>query len=94
MDRRTFIAAAGAMALAGAVRAQETDWAALEAAAKKEGQLVFYASFLGAQFQLDIMNTFTEQYGIPVTLLDVRAPELTERLRTEFATGRVAADVF
>jgi iron(III) transport system substrate-binding protein len=94
MDRRGFLASAAALALVGNARAQETDWAAVEAAAKAEGEVVFYASFLGAQFQLDIMNTFTEQYGIPVTLLDVRAPELSERIRTEFATGRVAGDVF
>lgn len=96
MDRRTFIAAAAAasLALSGVSYAQDTDWAAVEAAAKQEGELVFYASFLGAQFQLDIVNTFTEEYGIPVTLLDVRATELSERIRTEFATGRVAGDVF
>jgi ABC-type Fe3+ transport system substrate-binding protein len=95
MDRRTFIAAAGAsLAMIAGVQAQPTDWAAVEAAAKQEGELVFYASFLGAQFQLDIMNTFTEEYGIPVTLLDVRATELNERIRTEFATGRVAGDVY
>jgi len=96
MDRRTFVASGAAiMALAtGLATAQETDWAAVEAAAKQEGELVFYASFLGAQFQLDIMNTFTEEYGIPVTLLDVRATELSERIRTEYATGRVAGDVF
>lgn len=95
MDRRTFIAAAAAtMALSTSVYAQDADWAAIEAAAKQEGEVVFYASFLGAQFQLDIMNTFTEEYGIPVTLLDVRATELTERIRTEYATNRVAGDVF
>lgn len=95
MDRRTFIAtAAASLALAGTVSAQETDWAAVEQAAREEGGLVFYASFLGAQFQLDIMNTFTEEYGIPVTLLDVRATELSERIRTEYATNRVAGDVY
>lgn len=95
MDRRTFIAtAAASVALTGVGYAQDTDWAAVEAAAKEEGGLVFYASFLGAQFQLDIMNTFTEEYGIPVTLLDVRATELSERIRTEYATSRVAGDVY
>lgn len=96
MNRRIFMAsvAAAAIAFAPIAGAQETDWAAVEAAAKEEGEVVFYASFLGAQFQLDIMNTFTEEYGIPVTLLDVRATELSERIRTEFATGRVAGDVF
>ncbi len=96
MDRRIFMASVAAATLAfGSVAvAQETDWAAVEAAAKEEGEVVFYASFLGAQFQLDIMNTFTEEYGIPVTLLDVRATELSERIRTEYATGRVAGDVF
>ncbi|MGV3651118.1 MAG: ABC transporter substrate-binding protein [Devosia sp.] len=95
MDRRGFIAAAGAsLALAGVGYAQDADWAAIEQAARQEGGLVFYASFLGAQFQLDIMNTFTETYGIPVTLLDVRATELSERIRTEYATNRVAGDVY
>lgn len=77
------------------VKAQDADpeWQKVVEAAKEEGGVTFYASFLGADFQKEIVNTFTEEYGIPVTVLDVRAPELRERIRTEYATNRVAGDV-
>ncbi len=74
-------------------QAVDPEWQKVVDAAKKEGGVTFYASFLGADFQKQIVETFTEEYGIPVTVLDVRAPELRERIRTEHATGRVAGDV-
>ena len=85
-----------AFSLAQPAQAQTADaeWQKVVDAAKQEGGVTFYASFLGADFQKQIVETFTEEYGIPVTVLDVRAPELRERIRTEHATGRVVGDVF
>ena len=73
--------------------ARGEDDAALVAAAKAEGKLTFYTSFLGAQFHLAAIKSFEKKYGIPVELLDVRASELRERLRTEQAAGRFIGDV-
>jgi iron(III) transport system substrate-binding protein len=81
----------GAMSL-GAM-AQEVDDPELVAAAKKEGKLIFYTSFLGAPFHLAAIKSFEKKYGITVELLDVRASELRERLRTEQAAGRFIGDV-
>ena len=63
------------------------------AAAKKEGKVAFYTSFLGAKAHLDIIKTFEAKYGIGVELLDVRASEMTERIRTEQTSQRYIADV-
>ncbi len=76
----------------GAGRATEPD-VALVAAAKKDGKLVFYASFLGTKFHLEIIKGFERKYGIPVELLDVRASEMRERIRTEQTTGRFIGDI-
>jgi iron(III) transport system substrate-binding protein len=73
--------------------AQEVDDPVLVAAAKKEGKLTFYTSFLGAPFHLAAIKSFERKYGITVELLDVRASELRERLRTEQAAGRFIGDV-
>ena len=72
---------------------QEADDAALVAAAKAEGKLTLYTSFLGAPFHMSAIKSFEKKYGIAVELLDVRASELRERLRTEQATGRFIGDV-
>jgi iron(III) transport system substrate-binding protein len=76
----------------GAV-AQQADDPALVAAAKQEGKLTFYTSFLGAPFHHAAIKSFEKKYGITVELLDVRASELRERLRTEQAAGRFIGDV-
>ena len=73
--------------------AQQADDPELVAAAKKEGKLAFYTSFLGAPFHMAAIKSFEKKYGISVELLDVRASELRERLRTEQAAGRFIGDV-
>ncbi len=86
-----FAAMACAFGAPVATRAAEPD-AALVEAAKKEGKLVFYASFLGTKFHLEIIKGFEKKYGIPVELLDVRASEMRERIRTEQTTGKYLGD--
>jgi iron(III) transport system substrate-binding protein len=73
--------------------AQQADDPDLVGAAKKEGKLTFYTSFLGAPFHIAAIRSFEKKYGITVELLDVRASELRERLRTEQAAGRFIGDV-
>jgi iron(III) transport system substrate-binding protein len=62
-------------------------------AAKKEGKVSLYTSTLGGPFHVAVAKAFEKKYGIPVELLDVRASELRERVRTEQATGRFLGDV-
>jgi iron(III) transport system substrate-binding protein len=73
--------------------AQDADDPGLVAAAKAEGRVTFYTSFLGAPFHMAAIKSFEKKYGIQVELLDVRASELRERLRTEQAAGRFIGDV-
>jgi iron(III) transport system substrate-binding protein len=88
------VAAGIAAASIGVARAADEELPAdVIAAAKKEGKVAFYTSFLGAKAHLDIIKTFEAKYGISVELLDVRASEMTERIRTEQTSKRYIADV-
>jgi iron(III) transport system substrate-binding protein len=88
------IAAGIAAASMGTARAADQELPAdVVTAAKKEGKVAFYTSFLGARAHLDIIKTFEAKYGISVELLDVRASEMTERIRTEQTSKRYIADV-
>ena len=90
---RLFAAAlAAALCLAAAAIAQEAP-ASLVEAAKKEGRVVWYTSYVSPQLHELVKKNFERKYGIPVDLLNVRASELEERLRTEQAAGRFLADV-
>lgn len=62
-------------------------------AAKKEGTVTVYNSQLGAPNFVAVTESFEKKYGIKVGSLDVRASELTERLRSEQAAGRYLADI-
>ncbi len=87
------VAALVATSLVTTARADEDLPADVIAAAKKEGKVAFYTSFLGAKAHLDIIKMFEAKYGIPVELLDVRASEMTERIRTEQTSQRYIGDV-
>ncbi|WP_312015285.1 ABC transporter substrate-binding protein [Bradyrhizobium liaoningense] len=93
MRRVLSYVAAMVIACVVASTARGEDDAALVAAAKAEGKLTFYTSFLGAPFHLVAIKSFEKKYGISVEMLDVRASELRERLRTEQAAGRFIGDV-
>jgi ABC-type Fe3+ transport system substrate-binding protein len=71
----------------------QSDWDKVIAAAKKEGTVSVYHSQLGAPHFKTVINAFQTKYGIKVQDIDVRASELTERLRVEQTSGRYAADV-
>jgi iron(III) transport system substrate-binding protein len=86
------LALASALCLVGAAKAQEAP-AALVEAAKKEGRVVWYTSYVSPQLHDLVKKNFEKKYGIPVDLLNVRASELEERLRTEQSAGRFMADV-
>jgi iron(III) transport system substrate-binding protein len=85
--------AALVLGLAAGAQAQNAAWDKVVADGKKEGKVVFYASFIGAQWQYDIVKSFEAKYGIKAEVLDVRATELRERIRTEQVSGRYGGDV-
>ncbi|MEO3388465.1 extracellular solute-binding protein [Mesorhizobium sp. CAU 1741] len=77
----------------GASAQSSADWDAVVAAAKEEGTVTVYNSQLGSpQFQ-KVIDSFEEEYGITVQSMDVRASELSERVRTEQSAGRYLGDV-
>lgn len=84
------IAMVGAPAI-GATQAP--DWSKVAADAKAEGGLVLYTALVGAPSTKLIAKAFESRYGIPVQVLEARASELRERIRTEQAAGRYLGDV-
>ena len=74
------------------VHAQDA-WQGVVDAAKKEGNLVIYDMALGAPYFKAVLKSFEDKYGIPVESLDLRASELSERIRTEQSAGRYLGDV-
>jgi ABC-type Fe3+ transport system substrate-binding protein len=73
--------------------AQDVDWAKTVEQAKHEGKVVVYNSALGAPYYLAVIKAFEQKYGIQVETLDLRASEMTERIRAEQAAGRFLGDI-
>ena len=69
------------------------DWDKVVAAANAEGGLVLYTALLGVPSTNAIAKAFEAKYGIPVQVLEARASELRERIRTEQSAGRYLGDV-
>ena len=80
-------------AAAPAAAAPQSDWDAVVAAAKQEGKVVVYSGSVGVPDNVAVMKDFEKKYGIKVELLESRAAELRERLRTELSLNRPSADV-
>ncbi|MGE0797402.1 MAG: ABC transporter substrate-binding protein [Lautropia sp.] len=72
---------------------QSGDWDQVIAAAKREGTVVVYSGSVGVPDNVAVMKAFEAKYGIKVELLEARAAELRERLRTELSLNRPSADV-
>ena len=81
-----------ALASAGGVASAQSDWDKVVAEAKKDGKLVVYN---GTNFKIvrQLSDLFQKQYGIAVEVLDGRASEIRERIRTEQAAGRAIGDL-
>jgi iron(III) transport system substrate-binding protein len=73
-------------------QAQQSE-AALVEAAKKEGRVTYYTSYVSPALHEAVKKAFERKYGIPVDLLNVRASELEERIRTEQSANRFTGDV-
>lgn len=98
MQRLTVLIAGAAFALfasgmAGAqTPEQQAEWERVEAAAKEEGSVTLYSGQMGVPYHPEIARLFTERYGIQVEILEGRASEILERIRTEQTTNRVVGD--
>ena len=86
------VACVAGMVMPAHAQAQEP-WDAVVDAAKKEGKVVVYDMALGAPYFIAVLKSFEAKYGIPVESLDLRASELSERIRTEQSAGRYLGDV-
>jgi iron(III) transport system substrate-binding protein len=83
----------GMLCASGPSSAEVADWDKVVAAAKAEGGLVLYTALVGAPSTKAIAKAFEAKYGIPVQVLEARASELRERIRTEQSAGRYLGDV-
>lgn len=84
---------AGVFGLATAAAAQD-DWAAIEAAAKQEGKVVFYNAQAGWPQPIAAARAFEEKYGIRVDMLEgLRGAEIIERVRVEVTNNQPTGDV-
>ena len=95
LSRRSVLrlAALGALAPAPRAYAQDPEWAKVVEAAKKEGKVVVYNGAVGTPALPKVGAAFEARYGIRMELLEARASELRERIRTEQASGKVLGDV-
>ena len=71
----------------------DAEWKKVIEAAKKEGKVVVYNGAVGTPALPKAGAAFEAQYGIRFELLEARASELRERIRTEQAAGKVLGDV-
>ena len=99
LTRRTLLRLA-AVATVSAARAGpgpgagvDAEWKKLIEAAKKEGKVVVYNGAVGTPALPKAGAAFEAKYGIRFELLEARASELRERIRTEQAAGKVLGDV-
>jgi iron(III) transport system substrate-binding protein len=86
------LAAVLSLALAAPAVARDIDKALIDAA-KKEGKLVFYTSYVTPQMHAAVKDGFEKTFGIPVDLLNVRASEMNQRVQAEQSAGRFLGDI-
>ena len=74
-------------------QAPDAEWKKVIEAARKEGKVVVYNGAVGTPALPKVLAAFEGKYGIRTELLEARASELRERIRTEQAAGKVLGDV-
>jgi iron(III) transport system substrate-binding protein len=90
--RGSLIAAAVTLIATTAPAQTVPDWDAVIAAAKREGQVVVYSTYMSPKTHQAVGDAFEKKYGIRVELLQGRG-EIRERARIEQASGRHLGDV-
>jgi iron(III) transport system substrate-binding protein len=71
----------------------DADWKKVVDAARKEGKVVVYNGAVGTPVLPKVAAAFEAKYGVRMELLEARASELRERIRTEQASGKILGDV-
>ena len=71
----------------------DAEWKKVVDAARKEGKVSMYTGAVGSPALPKLAAAFESKYGVRVDILEVRASELRERVRTEQASGKVIGDV-
>jgi iron(III) transport system substrate-binding protein len=81
--------------LAGRASAQaaDADWKKVVDAARKEDKVVVYNGAVGTPALPKALAAFEAKYSIRTELLEARASELRERIRTEQVAGKLLGDV-
>ncbi len=79
-----------ALAFSSAAVADET----LVAAAKREGQVVWYTSQIINQLAQPVADAFAKQYGIKAQIVRADAAEITLRIINEAKANALQADIF
>jgi iron(III) transport system substrate-binding protein len=98
LTRRSLLRLATLLPFAGVSRAHaqtpgDADWKKVVDAAKKEGKVVVYNGAVGMPALPKVGAAFEAKHGIRMELLEARASEIRERIRTEQASGKVLGDV-
>lgn len=78
---------------ADAQTAGDAEWKKVIEAAKKEGKVSMYTGAVGSPAFPKIAAAFEAKYSVRLDVLEVRASELRERVRTEQTSGKVIGDV-
>jgi iron(III) transport system substrate-binding protein len=76
-----------------AAQAPDAEWKKVIDAAKKEGKVVMYSGAVGNPVTPKIASAFEAKYGTRMEVLEARASELRERVRTEQAAGKTLGDI-
>src|SRR5436853_1343067 len=93
--RRSMLRLAALAPLASVTRAsaQDASFKTVIDAARKEGKVVVYNGAVGTPALPKAGAAFEAKYGVRFELLEARASELRERIRTEQASGKILGDV-
>jgi iron(III) transport system substrate-binding protein len=86
--------ALAALAVAFVPLSARADMAALEEAAKKEGELTWYTTHYTSEAAEELGATFTKLYGIKVNVFRTTAQVAYQRATQDFKAGKTEADVF
>jgi iron(III) transport system substrate-binding protein len=82
-----------AAAMPASAQVSDAEWKKVVDGAKKEGKVVVYNGAVGTPVLPKVAAAFEAKYGVRMELLEARASELRERIRTEQASGKILGDV-
>lgn len=92
--RRTLIAVAAVLGMMAPGAPGLAADPGLVAAAKKEGEVVWYTAFIVNQLARPVADAFEKKYGIKVKYVRANASDIALRITAEGRAGRAHSDVF